>query len=508
MSVMRKLLIGAALALALLPASARADGILPDGSLNLEGPRTLGFVSEGVQGGGYRYATISPRARAPFTVVEQISKRDAKIARWWSLEGTFGIPVVAADRTAGGLSADGGTLVLSSLPHSYPPPRSEFRIVDTRRLARGYSTTRHTIAPLNLQGAFTFDAISPDGSRIYLTHWFYAGQQVSGYELRVVNAATGRPLPKPIAGFGSSGERLQGTAITRLQSPDGRWVYTLYGAGTPFLEALDTVRGQAGYVELPQLHGDRHAFELRMLFAAGGDRIEIYRETAQGGSGSDPLAEIDTTSFEFARRASTAPLMRALLAALAALAPTHEDFLDFAETPRHPAGEPQANVLERVGVAGRSGEGRQIRLKQLGDPALPGRLLVFGCIHGDECAAQKLDLLTNGCPDPRSNIFFVPNLDPDGFAAGTRVNGSGVDLNRNFPSQWRSSGAPGDPEYSGPRPLSEPETRLAARLVRRLRPRRRSGSTSTAAPALSSALGVRVLPLHVTSPAEPRFRSG
>lgn len=146
------------------------------------------------------------------------------------------------------------------------------------------------------------------------------------------------------------------------------------------------------------------------------------------------------------------------------------DFLAFAETPRHPVGEPEANVLERGGIAGRSREGRQIRLKQLGDPALPGRLLVFGCIHGDECAAQKLDLVAAGCPDTRSNIFFVPDLNPDGFAAGTRLNARGVDLNRNFPSGWRPGGEPGDPEYPGPRPFSESETRLAARIVRRLRP--------------------------------------
>lgn len=163
--------------------------------------------------------------------------------------------------------------------------------------------------------------------------------------------------------------------------------------------------------------------------------------------------------------------MATLLAALALLAPAHPpprgdgDFLAFARTPRRPG-----NLLLRAGVVGRSREGRPIRLTQLGDPALPGRLLVFGCVHGDECGARRLRPVWNGCPDPRSNIFFVPNLDPDGFAAGTRLNARGVDLNRNFGSQWRPSGRPGDPQYSGPRPFSEPETRLAARLVRRLRP--------------------------------------
>jgi protein MpaA len=164
--------------------------------------------------------------------------------------------------------------------------------------------------------------------------------------------------------------------------------------------------------------------------------------------------------------------MAALLAALALLAPApqagaSEDLLAFAKTPRGPG-----NLLERVGVVGHSLQGRRITLQQFGDPAWSGELLVFGCVHGDECAAKgiKPTALTGGCPDPSADVFVVPNLDPDGAAAHSRLNSHGVDLNRNFASEWRPIGAPGDLEYSGPRPFSEPETRLARRLVRELRP--------------------------------------
>jgi murein peptide amidase A len=125
-------------------------------------------------------------------------------------------------------------------------------------------------------------------------------------------------------------------------------------------------------------------------------------------------------------------------------------------------------------LVGLSGEARPIALRQFGDRSIAGKLLVFGCIHGDECAAGRfrpLSTLTGFCPDPSSDIFVVPNLNPDGAARGSRTNGRGVDLNRNFPSGWRPIGSRGDPQYSGPKPFSEPETRLAARIIRALQPR-------------------------------------
>ena len=42
--------------------------------------------------------------------------------------------------------------------------------------------------------------------------------------------------------------------------------------------------------------------------------------------------------------------------------------------------------------------------------------------------------------------------------------------NRNFPWHWRPLGRPGDLTWAGPRRLSEPETRIARSLVRRIRP--------------------------------------
>jgi murein peptide amidase A len=132
---------------------------------------------------------------------------------------------------------------------------------------------------------------------------------------------------------------------------------------------------------------------------------------------------------------------------------------------------PQTTV-RRTWTLGRSAQGRALRVVELGNPAAKRSVLVVGCIHGTECAGTAVaNRLIRGAAPREALLWIVPDLDPDGHAGGTRLNGRGVDLNRNFPSEWRPMQRRGDPQYSGPRPLSEPETRAIARFVRARRPR-------------------------------------
>jgi murein peptide amidase A len=99
-------------------------------------------------------------------------------------------------------------------------------------------------------------------------------------------------------------------------------------------------------------------------------------------------------------------------------------------------------------------------------------VLVVGVIHGDENdGLAVLDHLAT-MPIPLGiDLWLLREMNPDGVAADQRHNANGVDLNRNFPHDWTQIAAPGDWQYSGSGPASEPETQAFVAFAERIRPR-------------------------------------
>ena len=111
----------------------------------------------------------------------------------------------------------------------------------------------------------------------------------------------------------------------------------------------------------------------------------------------------------------------------------------------------RADRARRV-LLGRSPGGRPIYAYRLGNPAAR-KLLVVGTVHGNEPAGMTVTRrLLRTSPPLRAELWIVPDLNPDGRAAGTRSNAAGADLNRDFGR------------------FSQPETRIARALIRSIRP--------------------------------------
>ena len=118
---------------------------------------------------------------------------------------------------------------------------------------------------------------------------------------------------------------------------------------------------------------------------------------------------------------------------------------------------------------GFSAEGRAIRCRAYGYG--PQAVLIVGGIHGSEPASAVLahalcDYLDAHPAAARDRqVVVAPAVNPDGLARNRRTNAHGVDLNRNFATpNW------GRGPRSGREPMSEPETRFIAGLIRRYEP--------------------------------------
>jgi murein peptide amidase A len=178
---------------------------------------------------------------------------------------------------------------------------------------------------------------------------------------------------------------------------------------------------------------------------------------------------------KLARLASGALLALLLLGARAAAQAPHPAAAA-AASPSPPAAPPSAAakfITPQYLSLGKTVKGRDIMAAVYGSG--PKRVLILGGIHGDEphttVLARSLAVNINReTLPPDLTLVIVPDVNPDGLMASTRVNANGVDINRNFPSKtWRSDYTE-QKRYPGAQPSSEPETRAILALLERYPP--------------------------------------
>ena len=264
----------ATLALVVPAATAAADGL----------PLPVEESPSGVLSpdGGSRYLTVTLGGR---TAVLSQNASSGVVRSRSDLRGRFGIPLVAYDSTAGGLSHDGRTLVLIRPRARFPRTETTFAVLSAPRL--------RVRKMVKLRGDFSYDALSADGRSLFLINYLSANDPTK-YRVRMYDLARDRLHPKAIVDPRESPDEMNGLPMARVMSPDGRWAYTLYdgAGGEPFIHALDTRDHKAVCIDL---HGaafaiGRNGFDLGMTIAKDGRRLEVRRMSAIVGT-------VDTASF-------------------------------------------------------------------------------------------------------------------------------------------------------------------------------------------------------------------
>jgi hypothetical protein len=269
--------------LVLLLAAAAATA-LPAGGL-ADGPRySLGVVEgwTGVRSPSEPVRYVALRAPGG-TVVAAIDTRDGHVERDRGLRGRFGVPLVANDGTAGGVSGRGNRLALATrAPYPGRGGATTFVVLDTRSLrVRGR---------VRLEGSWSYDAIAPDGTTLFLTEHLRAGPRPL-YRVRTLEVGTGRLRGALVDRL--EGERdMGGDPITRTASAGGRWAYTLYArqGHEPFLHAIDTARRAAYCVDLRLDVAYDEQWMLRLKLRARGRLLAVTL-------GPETLATVDTRSW-------------------------------------------------------------------------------------------------------------------------------------------------------------------------------------------------------------------
>jgi hypothetical protein len=254
------------------------------GSASGAGPSPgVTFGSPGVVSRDGKVHYVALRAGSG-TLAEAVTTRGGTVRKLRFLKGAFGIPLVAYDGSTGGLSRNGRRLVV------YEPStgaKTRFVVLSPRTLRIQKRFT--------LSGDFGFDALSPDGSLMYLIQLKTpANGSGLAYDVRALDVDTGRLYPGAIVDRREPDEKMTGIPMTRVGSADASWAYTLYSKsnGGAFVHALHTTQQEAFCIDVPLRVPDEQLGRVRMRVGKNALVLRLRGKT---------IAKIDTRTFHVTR---------------------------------------------------------------------------------------------------------------------------------------------------------------------------------------------------------------
>jgi hypothetical protein len=237
----------------------------------------------GIAVAGKAHVVATPVAAK--TRVQLIRDRDRVALRARVFPGKLGVPQITFSGTVEGTWAKGRRLLLSTSMYD-SQAATKFVVLDTRTLA--------TLRTIVLPGALAFDALSPDGKRLYVTQFPNGVSGPIRYVVRSLSLATGRLEPGAIVDKTEPGEQMTGMPMARAWSRDGGSAYTLYNGleSHAFVHALDTMNRSARCIDLPWRGDGQNGLE-RVRMAVGRDGVLVLSQPGVG-----ILARIDTRTFD------------------------------------------------------------------------------------------------------------------------------------------------------------------------------------------------------------------
>ena len=214
--------------------------------------------------------------------------------RW--VAGSWSVPAVTLylNTDTSGIAADGSRLVLIDPSTGWPQGSTDLVVLDGRSL----KVERR----IRLDGAFSFDAISPDGSTAFLVE-YTDPRDPTDYRLRVLDLDTAELEPGSLKPENNPDEEMRGSPTSRATSQDGRWAFTLYDGGRiygfgsgkpgkPFVHAIDTVSRRTLCIDLDWDIDNRVLSKLQLRTSADGASVEV------AVPGEEPLGRIDVATGE------------------------------------------------------------------------------------------------------------------------------------------------------------------------------------------------------------------
>jgi hypothetical protein len=243
------------------------------------------------------------------TTVRALDPRTGQTVRETSVTGRYTLPEAGVGAALGGLSPNGRWLALGGQPsvevgdNNVTRERSHLAVLDT---AFAQQPKR-----IELDGNFTFDALSNDGASLYLIETLPHESTATpglGYKVRLYDLNTSTLQPGVVVDKTAIAETMSGTRQSSIASPDGQWVYSLYlnEAKGPFIHMLNLSGRYAICVFLPTTGKEDVQKQLLWSIAQTRDGTRLY--AVNGALGI--VSEVDPAQLSV-RRTVTLPITTA-----------------------------------------------------------------------------------------------------------------------------------------------------------------------------------------------------